>query len=35
VIVNGWVGNDQQIAERVRDELVRIGRNNGSTGLGG
>jgi methyl-accepting chemotaxis protein len=29
VNVNGWVGNDQQIAARVRDELLRIDRNNG------
>lgn len=28
--VNGWVGNDQDIAERVRQELVRYGRRNPS-----
>jgi hypothetical protein len=33
VNVNGWVGNDQKIAEKVRDELVRVGRNNRGTGL--
>jgi len=29
VNVYGWVGSDQQIATKVRDELVRIERNNG------
>lgn len=33
VHVNGWVGNDQDIAARIRDELIRVGRNNGGTGL--
>jgi TP901 family phage tail tape measure protein len=33
VNVNGWVGNDQDIAARVRNELLRVGRNNGGTGL--
>lgn len=33
VYVNGWVGNDQQLAVRFRDELLRIARNNGGTGL--
>lgn len=28
VTVNGWVGNDQQIAERVHRELVRYGKRN-------
>ena len=33
VNMNGWVGNDQDIAARVRNELLRVGRNNGGTGL--
>lgn len=34
VTVNGWVGNDQQIAARIRDELVRLQRlNAGTTGI--
>jgi len=31
VTVNGWVGNDQQIAARVRDELVKLQRRNSNT----
>ncbi|MGH2596147.1 MAG: hypothetical protein ACRDH7_09310 [Actinomycetota bacterium] len=30
VTVNGWVGNDQALAKRLRNELVGIGRTNGS-----
>lgn len=34
VTVNGWVGNDQQIAERVRAELLKMQRwNMASTGI--
>lgn len=33
VNVHGWVGNDQDIASRLRNELLRVGRNNGGTGL--
>lgn len=33
VNVTGWVGNDQDIANRVRNELLRVGRNNSGTGL--
>ncbi len=28
VTVNGWVGSDQQIAARLRNELTRIGRRD-------
>jgi hypothetical protein len=31
--VNGWVGNDQEIAERVRRELLRGKGRNGTVGL--
>lgn len=34
VTVNGWVGNDQQIARRIRDEIVQLQRrNNFSSGV--
>jgi hypothetical protein len=33
VNISGWVGNDQRVAEKVRNELIRVGRNNGGTGL--
>lgn len=33
VTVNGWVGNDQQLASRLRQELIKIGRANVSVGL--
>lgn len=34
VTVNGWLGNDQQLAARIRDELVRLQRlNAGTTGI--
>jgi hypothetical protein len=33
--VNGWVGNDQQLAERLREALIKIGRRNGGNALGG
>lgn len=33
ITVNGWVGSDQQIAERVREEFLRIQRNNRTTGV--
>jgi hypothetical protein len=35
VTVNGWVGNDQDIAERVRNELIRMGRRTAGGALGG
>jgi hypothetical protein len=35
VTVNGWVGNDQQIAARIRTELIRTGRRSGGNVLGG
>lgn len=33
VTVNGWVGNDQQIAARVRQELVLLQRRGGNLGF--
>jgi phage-related protein len=33
VTVNGWVGSDQDIARRVRDELVRLGERNVTSGI--
>lgn len=30
IVVNGWVGNDQDIAARIQQELVRYGRRNTS-----
>ena len=30
VTVQGWVGNDQEIAARIQKELIRIGRSNTS-----
>jgi len=35
ITVNGWVGTDQQIAEKLRNELIRIGRNTSGGALGG
>jgi hypothetical protein len=35
VTVNGWVGNDQDIAERIRNELIRKGRRTDGGVLGG
>lgn len=35
VTINGWVGNDQEIAERVRSELIKIGRRNSNNLFGG
>lgn len=35
VTVNGWVGNDQQIADRVRNALMQKGRRNGGNLFGG
>lgn len=33
VVVNGWIGSDQEIAGRIRDELIRLQRRNVSTGI--
>jgi hypothetical protein len=30
ITVNGWVGNDQDIAARIQQELIRTGRRNTS-----
>jgi phage-related protein len=35
ITVNGWVGSDQQIAEKLRNELIRLGRNTTGGVLGG
>ena len=34
VTVNGWVGNDQDIAEKIRNVLIRTGRNTTGGALG-
>jgi phage-related protein len=35
ITVNGWVGSDQAIAEKLRNELIRLGRNTTGGALGG
>jgi len=33
ITINGWVGNDQQLARKIRDELNKLGGRNAGTGL--
>jgi hypothetical protein len=33
ITVNGWVGNDQDIVQKFREELIDIKRSNGTSGI--
>lgn len=33
VNVTGWVGNDAELARKIRDELLKLGRRNATAGL--
>jgi len=33
ITIQGWVGNDQALAEKIRDELAKLGRRNVTAGI--